>query len=86
MTWKMKYRVMRLSSRPERRGIPSKRARSRRTIGRRTMSKESKAAGSTPWMRPMTVVGSLHSQASQLYVSHRLDTFDTAPMKATIEN
>jgi hypothetical protein len=59
-TWKMKYRVINDNSRPVNLGIPSNRAKRRRTIGRSIMRIVS--ATGIPEMMPTTTSGSLHSQ------------------------
>jgi len=59
----MKNRVINDSSNPEYWGIPSKRAKRRRTIGSNSISTANNTGGNMPEMIPTTGDGSLHIHA-----------------------
>lgn len=84
MTWKIKKRVIKESSKPVYLGIPSNLASRRSTIGRSNIRTASNTGGRIPAIMPITTSGRSDSHASQETVVRSLSMFDTNPTKVTI--
>jgi hypothetical protein len=80
---KMKYRVIKLNSRPVYLGIPSNFARSLRKMGRSIMRTASRTGGRIPCKIPLTAGGSVQTQASQLNFWHISLRLLREPINAT---